>query len=175
MLRLRPYKRCDAEYIACWFEEERAFRKWCADRYDHYPVSAEDINRHYDSYGDSDAFFQFTAFDEQGPAGHLTMRFTDEAKQTVRFGFVVVDSSRRGMGYGKEMLRLAIQYAFEILKARKITLGVFENNPRAYRCYQSVGFEPAVQGEPQYYHVFGEDWKCLEMELENQAGPHTAT
>ena len=58
----------------------------------------------------------------------------------MRFGFVIVDSSKRGKGYGKGMLELAIRYAFDILKAERITLGVFENNAPAYRCYKAVGF-----------------------------------
>lgn len=63
------------------------------------------------------------------------------------------------------MLRLSIRYAFEILKVQKITLGVFENNQAAYHCYKSVGFRDIELEEPEYYHIFDEDWKCLEMEL----------
>ena len=49
-MRLRPYKNCDAEYIVKWIKDEVSFRKWCADRYDKYPISSEDINNHYDSF-----------------------------------------------------------------------------------------------------------------------------
>ena len=56
----------------------------------------------------------------QYPAG-----ITDEEKKTLRFGFVIVNDTKRGMGYGKEMLKLAIKYDFDILKVEKITLGVF--------------------------------------------------
>lgn len=163
-LRLRPYKPCDAARIVSWIRDEEAFRKWSADRYDRYPISPEDMNRHYGAFADSDAFFAMTAFDERGVAGHLIMRFTDEEKQVLRFGFVIVDDSRRGMGYGKEMLRLAMRYAFEILKVKKITLGVFENNEPAHYCYRSVGFRDVGQEEAEYYHVLGQEWKCLELE-----------
>ncbi len=106
-----------------------------------------------------------TAFDESGAVGHLIMRFTDDNKEILRFGFVIVDDSKRGKGYGKEMLRLALEYAFTILKVKKVTIGVFENNPSAYYCYKSVGFEDAVQAEDEYFHIMGEDWKCLELEI----------
>ena len=68
------------------------------------------------------------------------MRFTDKEKAVLRLGFVIVDDSKRGKGYGKEMIRLALKYAFEIMKVEKVTIGVFENNASAYHCYQSVGF-----------------------------------
>ena len=66
MLRLRPYKACDAETIVSWIGDEVSFRKWCADRYDHYPITADDMNRHYDAFAYSDNFYEMTAFDETG-------------------------------------------------------------------------------------------------------------
>lgn len=165
MLRLRPYKNCDAKYICSWIKDEVTFHRWCADRYEKYPITEKDINDKYAACADSDNFFEMTAFDESGAVGHLIMRFTDDNKEILRFGFVIVDDSKRGKGYGKEMLRLALEYAFTILKVKKVTIGVFENNPSAYYCYKSVGFEDAVQAEDEYFHIMGEDWKCLELEI----------
>ena len=165
MLRLRPYKDCDAETVVSWIGDEISFRKWCADRYDHYPIQAEDVRRHYHAFDDSDRFFPMTAFDEAGVVGHMIMRFTDEDKRVLRFGFIIVDSRKRGKGYGHQMLELAKRYAFDILKVEKITLGVFENNAPAYRCYRAAGFYDAADAETSYYSVLGEQWKCLELEL----------
>lgn len=169
MLRLRPYKNCDAQFIVQWIKDELSFRKWSSDRYNSFPITAEDINKKYTELNgdciEPDNFYPMTAFDENGVVGHLIMRFTDENKSVLRFGFVIVDDSKRGMGYGKEMLRLSIKYAFEIFKADKITIGVFENNPSAYYCYKSAGFRDIPTEEPIYCSVMGEKWKCLEMEL----------
>lgn len=164
MLRLRPYKNCDADIIASWIKNEYAFRQWCADRYDRYPISGADINAHYAGFADADWFYPMTAFDETGVVGHLIMRFTDEEKKILRFGFVIVDVNKRGKGYGREMLSLALQYAVLFLRAGKVTLGVFENNPAAYYCYKAAGFQDVPTEQAEYYHVLGEDWKCLEME-----------
>ena len=169
MLRLRPYKNGDAEVIVSWIRDEYAFRQWCADRYDHYPVTADDINERYNSLADADWFYPMTAFDEKGIAGHLIMRFTDEQKSVLRFGFVIVDAARRGQGYGKEMLHLALTMAFEVLKASTVTLGVFENNPAAYYCYRAAGFQNVPAESAAYFHVLGEDWKCLELRIQKPA------
>lgn len=169
MLRLRPYKKCDAEYIVKWIKDEVSFRKWCADRYEAYPIEAEDINKHYEEKEYSDAFYPMTAFDESGVVGHLIMRFTDESKKNLRFGFVIVDDSKRGRGYGKEMLMLAAKYAFEILRVERISLGVFENNPQAYGCYKAVGFKDKATKEDFYIPIMGDKWKCLGMELCNKS------
>ena len=168
MLRLRPYKACDAQAIVSWIGDETMFRKWCADRFESYPITAEDLNRQYDGLADSDSFYEMTAFDESGVTGHMIMRFTDEEKTVLRFGFVIVDDRKRGRGYGREMLELAVRYAFDILKADKITLGVFENNEPAYRCYRAAGFREKDAGEAEYYHIGNETWKCVEMEMDRQ-------
>ena len=39
--------------------------------------------------------------------------------------FVVIDNTMRNKGYGCEMLKLAIKYAFEIAKADAVHLNVF--------------------------------------------------
>ena len=166
---LRPYKPCDAETILSWIRDEETFRKWSTDRYSSYPITAADMNHKYlQCNGDCpepDNFYPMTALDDSGVVGHLIMRYTDAEQSVLRFGFVIVDDTKRGKGCGKEMLRLALKYAFEILKVRKVTIGVLENNPGAYRCYKSVGFGDVPMSEPTYYTIMGEDVKCLELEI----------
>ena len=169
MLRLRPYKNCDAGIIVSWCKDEAAFRRWTSDRYDAFPITGADMNRKYaDRNGDCaepDNFYPMTAFDDSGIVGHLIMRFTDKEQKTLRFGFVIVDDSKRSCGYGKGMLLLALKFAFEILKAEKVTIGVFENNLPAYHCYRAAGFRDVEQESHASCTVCGETWNILELEM----------
>lgn len=166
MLRLRPYKACDAQIITTWLKSEYAFRQWSADRYDSYPITADDMNRYYDRDKNNSGIWGMTAFDDAGIVGHLTMRFPEKGNlDEIRFGFVIVDDQKRGRGYGKEMLMLAARYAFDFAGARKISLGVFENNLPAIRCYEAAGFQKVGRETPERYRCMGEVWSCLEMEL----------
>ncbi len=168
MLRLRPYKRCDAKKIVSWIQDEEAFYKWSAGVLGEYPITAEDLNAHYDEKADLDSFYTMTAFDETGAVGQLIMRFLDEEKKTLRFGFVILDTSKRGKGYGKEMIRLALQFAFDIMKVEKVTIGVFDNNPAAYHCYKSVGFTEMGEEYNKTYQMMGGEWKCIELEISSK-------
>ncbi len=167
-LRLRPYKPSDADVILSWVRDEDTFRKWASDRYPDYPITPADMNHKYfvcnGDCTESDNFYPMTAFCENKIVGHLTMRFIDEEKTILRFSFVIVDDSLRGKGYGKQMLQLALRYAFDILKVKKVTLGVLENNPGAYRCYKAVGFRDVPMEKSKYYHLMGKKVECLEME-----------
>ena len=153
---LRPFSINDAETILSWCKDKHAFRLWSADRYKEFPAQPMEMQKQYDG----DNMFPLTAVIGERIVGHILLRFPLEDKSVIRFGFVIVDDSKRGEGYGKQMLHLAIDYAQQELGAHKITLGVFCNNLPALKCYQSVGFK--IIGEDSYM-IDGEKWKGYEM------------
>lgn len=165
MIRLRPYEKSDAKAIVSWIKDEVTFRKWCANRFDHYPITADELNAQYQECEGQNGFFVVTAVDDLEVVGQLFIRFLDDARKVARFGYVIVDDSKRGKGYGKKMVSLALQLSFEILKVDKVTLGVFENNPKAYHCYRSVGFHDAPIPQTHHLMLLGEDWECLDLEI----------
>ena len=73
-----------------------------------------------------------------------------------------MDPDIRGKGYGREMLRLGIQYAKEKLKASRIDLGVFDNNAGAIHCYEAAGFKAYDQ---MPFECKTGTWNCIQMEL----------
>lgn len=166
MLKLRPYQKEDAKEIVTWIKDERDFRKWSADVFLKYPIKAKDLQENYANAKKSmsNGFIPITAYNDSGIVGQLFIRFLDKEKKIARFGLVIVDDKKRGQGYGKEMLQLALKYAFEQLKVDKVTLGVFENNPSAYYCYKAAGVKDIEEAEPIFYTMMGEQWKCLELE-----------
>ena len=158
-MTLRPFIIDDAPTIFSWIKDKTAFRKWSADRYPMFPPKPEDMVVQYDA----DNVFPYTAIDDDGKVvGHIMLRYPDSSKTVIRFGFVIVADQLRGKGYGKQMLQLAILKAKDEFGAQKITLGVFDNNPSACHCYESVGF--IVTGSDTYL-IDGEEWTGKEMEI----------
>lgn len=165
IMKLRPYKKSDAQHIASWINDKETFYLWSAGCLGEYPFSDEVLNAEYDKHDCDDNYFPMTAFDDQGVCGHILLRFTDAEKKIVRFGFVIVDNCRRGRGLGKQMLKLAFKYAFELLKADKVTISVFNSNSSAVKCYKSVGFTPSVGENNESYDIDGERWECTLLEI----------
>lgn len=62
-------------------------------------------------------------------------------------GFIIVDPGCRGKGYGREMVRLALQYARLCLGLDFVTLGVYDCNEPARRLYEAEGFVKATGWE----------------------------
>ncbi len=164
MVRLRPFKLTDAKYLLEWVKDERLFVMWCAKKFA-YPLTQEQLIEYKNRYDNDENGWIFTALDGEGkPIGHLLMRRADYTEQSVHLGFVIINPNCQGKGLGKEMMRLAVKYAFEILKVTKVTLGVFANNPAAHHCYKAVGFE-----DTKYYEEFfpfqDEKWGLYDMKI----------
>ena len=163
-MNLRKYKKEDAKEILHWIKNEREFRLWSADRYEKYPILPSDINNNYLRSSEKSNFYPFTLEDEGKIIGHLILRNPGNNKDVIRMGVIIVDSSIRGKGYGKLLIKEAIKYAKEELGAKEINLGVFTNNEGALQCYKSLGFK-LIDIEKNAYQFYEEQWDCAEMIL----------
>lgn len=166
MLRLRPYKSPDSLKISEWIQDEDVFLKWGGKLFGEFPITAQTIDDKYRlNNGDCvepDNFYPWVAFDdENGVVGHFIMRYIHGDNRILRFGWVIVDGSIRGKGYGTKMLYAGLKYAFEILGADKVTIGVFENNDPAHNCYKKVGFKDIET-------VSSQPWNVIEMEIRKE-------
>ena len=84
--------------------------KWGGERFGEFPISAQIIDEKYRlQNGDCvepDNFYPWTALDDENRAvGHFIMRYINGDHRLLRFGWVIVDGSIRGKGYGTQMLR----------------------------------------------------------------------
>lgn len=99
-LQLRPYQPSDAAVIASWLKTEYLIRQWCADRYERYPVTPEDINIYHERNIDGQQSRALTMTDGDDIVGYITLRTPADNPTEQRLGFVIVDDSKRGCGYG---------------------------------------------------------------------------
>lgn len=162
---LREYIESDAKEILSWIKSERELRLWSWERYKDYPVTSKDINDNYKECKAKGEFYPMTLVGNEQIVGHLILRYPAEDKTLVRIGFIIVNSELRGKGYGKNIIKEAIKYARENLGAKRFCLGVFSPNENAIYCYKSVGFKE-VSIDKNVYQFCGENWDCIEMELE---------
>lgn len=63
-------------------------------------------------------------------------------------GISIGDRSDWGKGYGTDAMKVALRFAFTEVNLNRVTLTVFEYNPRAIRSYEKAGFrhEGRVRG-----------------------------
>jgi RimJ/RimL family protein N-acetyltransferase len=77
-------------------------------------------------------------------------------------GIGVGDREFWGKGYGSDAMKLVLRYAFSELNMRRVTLNVFEYNPRAVRCYEKIGFQHEGRVR-KYLNREGRRWDLMYM------------
>lgn len=161
---LRDFKNEDAQIIAGWIRSEEELYKWSADRFNKYPLVGDDIIENYAPQIETRRFYPLTAIVDNGDVvGHFIIRYPrEDDDSSVRFGFVILSPEFRGKGYGKELLRLGVEYVKENLTASRIDLGVFDNNDNARHCYEAIGF--TEYGRRECEMPIG-IWNCVDMEM----------
>ena len=165
-MRLRPViSSCDFSAIQGWITDERSHALWCANLL-HYPLEQKDFEGVLAGIGARFGDCPFVATADDGELVGFFSYSLNLAANEGKLKFVVVNPALRGKGYGKEMLRLAVKYAFGITGARAVLLNVVPENVRAKRCYESVGFREK-ETVPAAFCFQDEHWARCTMVLEN--------
>ena len=73
--------------------------------------------------------------------GRCVLFQVDMVNQTAMLGMVIGEKGYWGKGYGREALRLLLDYGFNLLNLNNIMVGVFSFNHRAVRSYRALGFQ----------------------------------
>jgi diamine N-acetyltransferase len=72
--------------------------------------------------------------------GMVALAEIDYRHRTAIFSISIGEESARGKGYGTEVTRLMLDYAFTALGLHNVSLGVYSHNLAGIRAYQKAGF-----------------------------------
>lgn len=161
-MRIRPYiSTKDFDVIKGWISDERTHAMWCANLIK-YPLEKDNFESVLlevaTNFGDS----AYVATADNGKVIGFFCYSVNLDTNEGMLKFVIVDGEIRGKGVGKEMLGLALKYAFEITKAKAVQLNVFSENTRAKKCYLSVGFSERTTTESAF-QFNNESWGRCNM------------
>jgi len=70
-------------------------------------------------------------------------------------------------GYGTDVMNILLGFAFTEINLRRVSLTVFEYNPRAIRSYEKAGFRHEGQLR-QFLNREGKRWDMLYMGIQRE-------
>ena len=139
-MRIRPYiPNKDYEYLSIWIDNERTHAFWCANLFP-YPMTPKFFHDFLETNSMDWTDSAYVATENNGQVVGFFCYSVNTEDNIGFLKFIIIDKTKRGRGYGKEMLNLALQYAFQITGAKAVQLNVFNENILAKRCYEKVGF-----------------------------------
>lgn len=98
------------------------------------------------------------------PIGSINLYDTDLIHQCSSLSMFVGDEQNRGKGYGKEAIKLLLEYGFNNLNLNNIMLKVYSFNKRAVKLYESLGFKKIGTRHKSHYSK-GKYYDEIYMEL----------
>ena len=142
MIQLRHFGKTDFEQLIQWIPDETTLTNWAGDLF-RFPLSARSLDWYVENTNvknDSDAFV-FAALDDGGNSvGHISLGSISWKNRSARVTRVLVGTTQRGKGCCQAMITAVLKVAFTELNLHRVSLGVYQNNLSATRCYQKAGF-----------------------------------
>ncbi|WP_079528755.1 GNAT family N-acetyltransferase [Halobacillus hunanensis] len=166
MIELRYFSEKDFPQLINWITSPEFLLQWGGPMF-HYPLNHEQLKDYMtDSNSDHASQFIFSAVDTQTDAtiGHIALRNIDRTNRSARIGKVIVGDEVRGKGFGEMMIKETLKVAFNQLKLHKVSLGVFDFNHSAIRCYEKAGFKKDGLLR-DHRKINDEYWSLYEMSL----------
>jgi RimJ/RimL family protein N-acetyltransferase len=162
-----PDAKRDAELMARWSRDAEFWRLLDSDPA--RPVAAKQLQDQLAEELEEQDSYTFVIYTLDGgeAIGFIGLGGINWNNGDAWVGIGVWDAAYRGRGYGTDAMRLLLHYAFTELNLHRVTLGVFEYNPRAQRSYQKAGFvvEGRIRGE---LNRNGRRWDVLYMGILRQ-------
>lgn len=158
----------DAEEIS------KAFARWHRDsefkrlldsgapRLHSQKASQKWLEKELEEVGVNQHWFSIRTLADDKLLGDIDLFVHDWSARDAFVGLGIGEREFWGRGYGTDVMNVMLRYAFTEVNLRRVTLTVFEYNPRAIRSYEKAGFrhEGRMRG---FLNKEGKRWDMLFM------------
>jgi RimJ/RimL family protein N-acetyltransferase len=136
-VRLRPMDERDLPMFVEWMADHEVTR-WLAQTVD-APTLEEEYEWYERRRSDPDSLMWAVETLDGQLVGSTELRL-EPHRFKAEFGIVIGDKVKWGQGLGTDTTRLVVGYALGELKLNRVELTTAEDNERAIRCYEKIGF-----------------------------------
>ncbi|MFE6796003.1 GNAT family N-acetyltransferase [Paenibacillus chitinolyticus] len=166
MIRFAYFVEEDFDQLIEWSGDEAFLLQWAGPQFK-YPLTSSQLEAYMEGANDPEQsgrlVYKVIDSETDLTIGHLSIGNIDRHNRSARIGKVLVGhTARRGRGTGQAMIREALRIGFEELRLHKMTLGVFDFNEAAIRCYEKEGFvrEGLIRDSKRMGDTY---WNLIEM------------
>jgi len=171
---LRKIKKDDTKTIVKWRNSKEIMSNFIIRQ----KLTEEDHLNWLKNYVETGKVVQFIAYDKDNNKDFASTYLKDinQTHKKAEFGIFIGEATYRGKGYGSEILRQTLAYAFKELKLNKVYARVLSYNEASYNMFLKNGFHQDallrkdVCCDKKYYDVYimsllKEDWGKYDKEV----------
>ena len=96
--------------------------------------------------------------------GNISFNNIDLIHRSATLNIMIGEEEKRGQGYGKEAIKLLLEYGFNNLNLNNVMLKVYSFNRGAIKMYESLGFKKFGTRHNSYYFK-GKFYDEIQMEI----------
>ena len=160
---MKYYKKMESEnvYLApLRVEDAEKFCEWMNDKSVTEGINAtKDVmtlegEKKYleDAINGDGLFFSIVKKESDELIGSCSIVNIDYMAGRGELGIIIGDKSSRGKGYGKEVMKMLLNFGFNSLNFHSMNLTVYPFNKNAIACYEKVGFKMMGKKREAAYH-----------------------
>ncbi|RFZ84409.1 N-acetyltransferase [Mucilaginibacter terrenus] len=172
MIKLEYFTPNDFQLLIDWINNEDLLMNWAGTQF-RFPLTPDKLNWYIEDandFNDSDVMIYKAVDEESGKTvGHVSLTALNRRNRSARITRVLVgNTGERGRGLGEQITRAVMKIGFEDFHLHRMSLGVYDFNQPAIRCYKKCGFQ--VDGVLRDISRQGDTfWSLMEMSiLENE-------
>jgi RimJ/RimL family protein N-acetyltransferase len=168
MIILTAFEKSDFDQLIKWIDTEKLLTHWSGSLF-RFPLTEKSLEWYIEDtniIGDSEAFVYKAVDTETGETvGHISLGGISYKNRSGRISRVLVgNTAQRGKGICRDMLKAVLRIGFDELKLHRISLGVYDNNTSAIKCYEKSGFK--LEGINRDILKYEDEWwSMLEMSI----------
>ncbi|WP_018614993.1 GNAT family N-acetyltransferase [Segetibacter koreensis] len=169
MIKLEYFDREDFQQLIEWMNSEHLITNWAGSLFK-YPLTEDSLDWYIEDTNkidSSDAFIYKAVSTITGKTvGHISLGSISDKNRSARISRVLVGNTvERGKGVCTGMIKAILKIGFEDLKLHRISLGVYDFNTSAIRCYEKAGF--VKEGLMRDVLRYDENtyWSLIEMSI----------
>jgi RimJ/RimL family protein N-acetyltransferase len=172
MIKLEFFTKDDFEQLIQWIDTESLLISWSGSLFS-FPLTQSSMEWYLGDTNDlntSGALVYKAVETETGETiGHISLGGISRKNKSARISRVLIgNAANKGKGYCKQMITEVLKVGFDEMQLHRISLGVYDYNTAALKCYQAAGF--SIEGTMRDVLLHdGKWWSLIEMGiLENE-------
>jgi RimJ/RimL family protein N-acetyltransferase len=144
MIHLERFTPADFNQLIEWISSERLMQEWSGSLFS-FPLTQESLAWYIEGANDlkNPDVFVYKAVDSKTgeTVGHISLGSLSQRDKSGRITRVLVSDSARGKGVCRRMAQALLRIGFEEIGLHRISLGVYDFNHSAIKCYLKAGFK----------------------------------
>ena len=163
-MELIRFKRKDIRDVLSWVSDEAQMVQWAGPIF-RWPLTQRQFRKHLEATNsEAPSLYSFGLYDRSRIVGYCEMSGHNRKFRSAVVSRIMILPRRRDKGLGQIMLTKLLEFGFDEIGLNRLSLGVFDFNKPAIKCYKNAGFmlEGTLRQSAKVDEAY---WNCRLMSM----------